>query len=96
MSNKSSQQTIKRRKVTFNLDAPHTKEVIIAGDFNGWDSKKHAMRQNAEGTWQKSLMLAPGKYEYKFRVDGQWVEDPHNNHSCSNCFGTRNSIIEIR
>ena len=76
MSSKRSQQTIKRKKVTVNLDATHIREVIIAGDFNGWDYKKHAMIQNGDGTWQRSLMVAPGKYEYKFRVDGQWLKIP--------------------
>ena len=60
MSNKSTQRTVKRKKVTFNLDATHTKEVLIAGDFNDWNPEKHPMKQKEDGSWQKSLMLPSG------------------------------------
>jgi len=45
--------------------------------------------------WNKVVMLTPGDYEYKFLVDGQWREDPLNDHLCPNRFGTYNSVINL-
>ena len=95
MAKKQSKQAGKREKVTFKLDANHTKEVLIAGDFNEWNADQNPMTQKGDGSWQKSIMLFPGTYEYKFVVDGQWVEDPLNEQRCPNCFGTVNSVIEV-
>jgi 1,4-alpha-glucan branching enzyme len=96
MPNKHSKNIGKKQKVTFTFESSHAEEVILMGDFNEWNPKKHPMQHKGDGTWLKSVMLSPGKYEYKFMVNGQWVEDVVNNQSCPNCFGTRNSIIEMR
>lgn len=53
------------------------KEVYLSGSFNGWNSKELAMDQTADG-WKIAYHLAPGYYEYKFIVDGQWITDPAN------------------
>ena len=45
--------------------------------------------------WEKFLFLYPGTYEYKFRVDGEWKNDPENPLICPNCFGTRNNFILV-
>jgi 1,4-alpha-glucan branching enzyme len=34
----------KKRKVTFSPTSPDTKEVILMGDFNQWNPKKHPMK----------------------------------------------------
>jgi hypothetical protein len=38
--------------------------------------------------------LKKGRYEYKFYVDGQWVNDPENPSTVATEFG-ENSTIEI-
>jgi hypothetical protein len=53
------------------------------------------MNNAGNGTWNQAAMLSPGKYEYKFFVDGEWKEDPRNEQTCRNCFGTLNSILEV-
>ena len=85
----------KRRKVMFTLDAPQAREVFVAGDFNEWNKKAHPLKKNAKGVWQKTAMLFPGRYEYKFIVDGKWERDPKNSQTCLNCFGTRNCVIDL-
>ena len=85
-----------KRRVNMSLDAPDAKKVSLVCDFNAWDPKKHPMKKSANGLWQKTIYLtAPGTYEYKFHVDGQWVEDPGNQVLCDNRFGTRNNIITV-
>jgi hypothetical protein len=40
-------------------------------------------------------MLFPRKYEYKFLIDGEWKEDPRNDKTYPNCFGTHNSVLDL-
>jgi 1,4-alpha-glucan branching enzyme len=90
------QQTqAKKRRIKLSLDAPDAEEVDLVGDFNQWNPKMHPMKQQYDGTWSKILMLPPGRYEYKFLVDGEWQEDPENGLMITNCFGTRNSVLIV-
>ncbi len=42
------------------------------------------MTRRPDGTWEATLPLAPGRYAYKFKVDGRWTLDPANpEHSSS-------------
>ena len=88
-------QTIKRQRVMFSLDATEAKEVNLMGDFNNWNPKMHPMKNDGNGIWSKTVMLYPGEHEYKFLVDGDWREDPQNDQSCPNCFGTQNSVLNL-
>ena len=90
-----SKQITNRRRVSFSFEGPDARKVILVGDFNNWDPQKHAMKHNGDGTWNKTVMLAPGRYEYKFFVDGDWKLDPQNSQTCSNCFGTQNSVFKL-
>ena len=85
----------KRRRVTISLEAPEAKEVILMGDFNKWNAKIHRMQRDDNGLWEKTVMLFPGRYEYKFLVDGQWQNDPSNDQLCYNRFGTQNNLLFI-
>jgi 1,4-alpha-glucan branching enzyme len=69
-SKTNSKQIIKQRRVTFSFEAVAAKEVILMGDFNNWNPKKHPMKNDGHGVWNKTLELIPGKYEYKFFVGG--------------------------
>ena len=46
-------------------------EVRLAGEFNNWTPEN--IDKQDEGGWSKTLRLAPGKYSYKFVVDGVWT-----------------------
>jgi 1,4-alpha-glucan branching enzyme len=85
----------KKTRVTLSLEAPAAQEVILCGDFNNWNIKTHPMKKDKSGLWKRSVMLPPGRYEYKFLVDGQWRNDPKNDKTCPNRFGTRNSVLTI-
>ena len=79
----------------FAISAPAAKEVHIVGDFNGWELGNESSMKNENGRWVKKLPLNPGKYHYRFVVDGEWVEDPANPKKIQNPFGQMNSLIEI-
>jgi 5'-AMP-activated protein kinase regulatory beta subunit len=88
-------QKIRRRRVTFLFESSDAKEVILVGNFNNWNAKKHPMKSNENGMWNKSVVIPPGRYEYKFLVDRQWEEDPQNDKTCLNCFGTYNNVFNL-
>ena len=86
----------KRRRVEFRIEMPEARQVILMGDFNQWNPKIHPMRKDPDGVWRKTVMIFPGQYEYRFWVDGEWVNDPNNLKRCPNCFGSENNVIEVK
>jgi 1,4-alpha-glucan branching enzyme len=88
-------QKPKRRRIIFSLDSPGADIVYLAGDFNAWDCRKHPMKKSKDGVWQKTLMLFPGRYEYRFLVDDRWTNDLQNPETCPNCFGTLNNVMTV-
>ncbi len=91
MSKTSSPST---RKVVFSLQWPYAREVFVAGTFNNWDPRKDQLkRKEEEGKITKYLV--PGTYEYRFVVDGIWVDDPAAQHRRPNHYGCENCILEV-
>ena len=87
---------LKRKVVTFRLDAPGASSVALAGDFNGWDPNTHALRKRKDGVWWTTVRLSPGIYQYKFVVDrSEWWEDPANPSRAPNSYGSSNSVCEV-
>ena len=95
MSKKKQKKKTQRKRITFKLAASEAKEAVLVGDFNGWDAKKHKMKRNDKERWTKIVTLAPGRYEYKFLVDGEWQNDPDNDQIVPNSFGTLNNILRV-
>ena len=80
----------------FNLKKDGAREVHIVGDFNNWNiSNQSLLWQKEEGYWQKKLSLEPGRYRYKFVIDGEWVTDPSNHTLEPNPYGGLDSVLEI-
>lgn len=69
--------------------------VSLSGDFNGWSPNATPMKQYDDGHWETTLDLAPGRYEYKFVRDGEWMPDLLARENVLNRYGTLNSVIEI-
>ncbi|MFA5410355.1 MAG: isoamylase early set domain-containing protein [Candidatus Omnitrophota bacterium] len=87
---------ISSKPVLFKLDAPQAKRVSLAGNFNNWNIKSHPAKKDAKGSWSLKLNLKPGRYEYKFFIDGNWVNDPRCGGCVGNAFGTQNCIVEVK
>ena len=79
----------------FRLQAPEAKTVYLAGDFNEWNETEYRVRRYKGGVFIKKLELKPGRYEYKFVVDGVWTNDPANPVTQPNDFGSENSVIVV-
>jgi 1,4-alpha-glucan branching enzyme len=82
-------------KVTFALSEPNAKHVSLCGEFNGWASDATPMKRDDGGNWETTVALPPGRYEYKFIVDGQWIPDPQARESVWNYHGTLNSVVQV-
>jgi 1,4-alpha-glucan branching enzyme len=85
----------KAKKIQFSFAAGSAKKVSLVGEFNDWNPDADPMERNGTETWTKTKMLPPGNLEYKFWVDGEWMEDPENLRVCRNCFGTINNIVKV-
>ena len=82
--------------VELSYQAAPGKSVGVAGSFNDWDPALLPMAYSPEtSAYGCTIHLAPGTYEYKFVVDGEWVLDESNPNFAANDFGTLNSVINV-
>lgn len=95
MAAHKSSATKGRRRVKFTLQAPGASDVALVGEFNSWDPAAGPMKRGETGCWEKTVMLSPGHYQYKYLVDGEWWNDPLGQVDCVNCYGTTNNILHV-
>ncbi len=88
--------------VEFSCHAPKAQAVFVAGTFNDWKEDATPLHDHQpNGKWTGTVPLSPGRYEYKFVVDGQWSCEPGTAESredpkcCPNSFGTMNRVLEV-
>ena len=82
-------------KVVFALERADANQVYLCGDFNEWSETNLPMISRGAGKWEKQLTLPPGRYKYKFIVDGTWIVDPSRTQQVLNAFGSANSVVEV-
>src|SRR6266404_4688488 len=76
----------------FALHAPTTRQVLLAGDFNNWDTNAAPMQKGPDDIWRLGVPLRPGRYEYRFYADGVWRDDPSAQQRAANAMGTQNCV----
>ncbi|MBE3574308.1 MAG: alpha amylase N-terminal ig-like domain-containing protein [Firmicutes bacterium] len=62
--------------VTFRYVPPAGEQVTsvsLRGSFNSWGETP--MAKSPDGSWSVTIQLAPGEYQYKFFINGQWPRD---------------------
>lgn len=80
--------------VEFRYKAPKATQVELVGDFNGW--KPGTLRLTSQsGAWEVLVPLPPGRYRYRFLVDGTETPDPAASESAV-VSGRRASVKEVR
>jgi 1,4-alpha-glucan branching enzyme len=85
-----------RQDIEFSLFAPQASSIFLAGTFNNWNTRSVPMKKGSDGTWRVRVKMAPGRYEYKFFVDGDWSQDLSSEDVVTNPFGTRNGVIGVQ
>lgn len=102
MAKPKPQPSSELKPTVFSCHAANAKAVFLAGTFNNWDPGDTPMREISDGEWAAELGLSPGRYEYKFIVDGVWSCEPGRDEPDStmadcvpNAFGSFNREIHI-
>jgi len=81
--------------VRFALSKPGSRSAALCGDFNSWSPDATPMTRKESGCWEATLALRPGRYQYKFVVDGEWLHDPNALKNVPNQHGSLNSVMEV-
>jgi enterochelin esterase family protein len=79
-------------KLTGHTDA---EAVAIYGSFNSWVQTKNYCAREGDG-WVCRIDLPPGKYTYRFLVDGVGLNDPTNPVTEDDGNGHLDSVVVIR
>lgn len=86
---------LEEQEVILTLLVPEARDVHVAGEFNHWSHEATPLRNTDLGEWCVSLMLRSGRYEYRFVVDGQWIDDPESVERVANPYGGFNSVLIV-
>src|ERR1017187_5219426 len=74
-------------RIVLELVNPAASQVFVAGSFNNWEPEQTPLAARGNGRWAGDLKVGPGRHEYLFVVDGQWLPDPKANESVASPFG---------
>uniref|UniRef100_A0A7C3UNS9 Glycosyl hydrolase family 13 catalytic domain-containing protein n=1 Tax=candidate division WOR-3 bacterium TaxID=2052148 RepID=A0A7C3UNS9_UNCW3 len=80
-----------REKIKFTFKGEG--DVYIAGSFTNWNKVKMDKKDNY---FEKEFEISEGRHQYKFVVNGKWIEDPENTLKTDDGYGGKNSVIEIK
>ncbi len=83
-----------RKDVSLILKDNDYKQVQIKGEMNAWNPAATLVTLEG-GEWVTRLSLNSGNYQYKYIVDGNEMNDPHNDKEVSNGIGGTNSVLVI-
>ena len=84
---------VKDSMVTFFLrNNTRARRVYLAGNFNDWKPDALAMTPTDSG-WIAHVKLRPGKWWYKFVIDGRWAVDDDNQNRENDGLGNVNSVF---
>lgn len=78
---------------TFRLSGHADARIVaVAGSFNNWNQSQFLFTRIGD-EWICKVNLPPGKHEYKFIVDGNWLVDPSNPKTTHDDRGNENSVL---
>ena len=83
------------KQVTLVYDIVNAQSVSVAGDFSDWQTDRYPLKKDEKGLWTITIRLAPGRYEYRFVVDGEWLNDPKCDERTPNEFGGENCVLHV-
>lgn len=88
--------TTGRKRIEFSIEAAGSSSVAVAGTFNDWEpAPLTAKSKGKSARFSRVFLLPPGRYEYKFVVDGEWISDPNCAATVINEHGTLNSCLQV-
>jgi 1,4-alpha-glucan branching enzyme len=85
------------KEVSFCFKHASAKKVLLAAEFTEWEKKAIALKANRkDATWKATVALPPGRYRYRFLVDGEWQDDPNASERLPNPFGSSDCVTEVK
>jgi 1,4-alpha-glucan branching enzyme len=82
--------------VVFTLSDVQAETVTLAGEFNGWSRSGTPLARGDDGTWRVTVALKPGRYLYKYLLDGEhWENDPRAE-TVPNPYGSLDSVVIVK
>ena len=70
--------------------------VAVAGEFNAWNTSADPLAKQTDGSWLLVKKLDPGKYAYKFVIDGgTWKQDESAALTVDDGLGGKNSVVVV-
>ena len=99
---RANKTPVRQSRTRICCEAPEADAVTVAGSFNDWDPNSTRLEREGRGSWTVTLDLPPGRYEYKFIVDGCWCCEPGTDDDAPgddrvpNDFGTMNRVLDVQ
>jgi 1,4-alpha-glucan branching enzyme len=90
----SAKMKPKKKRVQFAYEAPEARHIAVTGSFCDWNDG-YALKKDKKGLWKTAVSLEPGRYEYRFMVDGEWRGDPAAKDRVSNPYGGENDVLVV-
>ena len=84
---------ISKGNVVFRYDGGRARNVEVAGDFTGW---LPVPLYRSAGGFLRHVPILPGRYQYRFIVDGEWTLDPSNDVTEDSSSGRTNNVLVVR
>lgn len=83
--------------VTFSLHDHQAQQVQVVGAWDNWRTPGLVAKEVETGVWQTEVkVIAPGRYPYKFLLDGtRWLDDPANPQKSPDGMGGLNSVLTV-
>ncbi|MEX0844020.1 MAG: alpha-amylase family glycosyl hydrolase, partial [Balneolaceae bacterium] len=85
-----------KQEVTLTFDPGNRKvtTVQMKGEMNNWNPNEAVFVKSGD-TWETTMLVNKGVYQYVFVIDGREMPDPANLNSVSNGMGGTNSILMV-
>lgn len=84
-----------RKSVRLMARIPGATTVSITGTFSNWSEEGFPMQKNGGDQWEADLLLAPGEYQYRLRVDGGWQDHAEAAKRVPNPYGCDNCVLTV-
>ncbi len=86
---------LKNGKVKFISPTPDAHNVFLVGDFNQWNERSHRLRRTGSKRYELEMEIPPGRYRFKYLIDGVWWNDPDAEEYAPNPWGSEDSVISV-
>ena len=84
-------------KVTFSISDKEAEKVSVLGCFNEWNEENALqLKKSKKGTFKGTVDLEKdNSYEFRYLVDGNFINDEHADAYKTNEFGGENAVLNL-